>query len=256
MTVKIVYKQVPAVEKTFNILEFLVRTKKPAGISEIAHALGYHKSTVFNIVYTLADLAILETGPENKFRLGAKLFVLGKEAGSKSEMIRTVHPYLVQIHNQTKLSAFLGILLRDEVVTVDKVDSPQHLKVSSEVGSATPLSAGAVGKVILSGMPEERLEKVLSRLKLERYTVHSCTDMERFRAMIRQAREDGYAFSDEEYIEGIRALAVPLNSYRGQVMMVIYVVGLKSQIRDKDIPLLAGLLKRSAEEINTRLSFM
>ena len=174
---------------------------------------------------------------------------------AESEMIRTVHPFLVEIHNQTKLSAFLGILLRDEVVTVDKVDSPQHLKVSSEVGSATPLAAGAVGKVILSQMPEERLEKALSRLKLERYTRHACTDMDRFRAMVRQAREDGYAFSDEEYIEGIRALAVPLNSYRDRVMMVIYVVGLKSQIRDTDIPEIAALLKRTAELINTRLSF-
>jgi hypothetical protein len=54
--------------------------------------------------------------------------------------------------------------------------------------------------------------------------------------MIRKARKEGFALDDEEYIEGVRALAVPLDLNRGNLHAAIWVVGLKSQIRDEVLP--------------------
>ena len=67
------FKRVPALDKCFDILDFLANSSKAPGISEISKALGYHKSTVFNIVHTLVDLGVLEREPENKFRFGTRL---------------------------------------------------------------------------------------------------------------------------------------------------------------------------------------
>ena len=206
------------------------------------------------MAYTLTELGILENTPDNKFRLGTQLFALGKAAGSNSELIQIVHPYLEKINQKLKLSAFLGVLIKDRVVTVDKVDLPLHLKVSSEVGMATPILAGAVGKVILSKMPDDRIDKILSKYSLQKFTRYSCTSKKEYRETIKKARKDGFAFSNEEYIEGIRALAVPLNNYRGDLFVALYVVGLSSQIRDTDIESYSALLKQMAREIDTRLS--
>lgn len=248
------FKKVPALEKCFTILDLFSKTKNSLGISEISNSLGLNKSTVYNMAHTLCELGILEAVPENKFRLGVQLYALGKSAGSDLELIQTVHPFLEKINRKMNLSAFLGILIGKQVVTVDKVDSPVHLKVSSSIGASTPVLAGAVAKVILSKMPDEKIDEILSKNELVPYTRYSCTDPDEYRKMIRQARIDGYAFSNEEYIEGIRAMAVPLNKYRENIFAAIYVVGLTIQLRDQDISPYAELLKRVAGEIDTRLA--
>lgn len=88
------FKRVPAIDRCFSILGLCARTESPVGISEISRSLHINKSTVYNAVYTLADLGILESTGENKFRFGTALYLLGREAGRRSELIQMVHPYL------------------------------------------------------------------------------------------------------------------------------------------------------------------
>ncbi len=247
------YKRVPALDKCFAFLELMARVKKPMGISEISQALGYHKSTVFNMVHTLVDLGVLEEGSEGKFRFGPELYALGKAAGGGSELVSTVRPCLEEIGEKTRLSVFLGIRSGNRAIIMDKVDSPFDIKVSSQAGMAIPLLAGAGGKALLSQVPEAELDEILSNSRLKKFTHSSCASKKKYKAMIKRARLEGFALDDEEYIEGIRALAVPLRLNRDNLQAAIWVVGLKSQIKDEALPAVKSTLKEVAEKIETRL---
>ena len=248
------FKRVPALDKCFGILEEFTRSLKPLGISDISNALGYHRSTVFNIVYTLTDLGVLESVPGSKFRLGPRLYALGRAAGRSSELISAVRPYLEDINQKTRLSVFLGIRSGVQAVILDKVDSPLDIKVSSDTGMRIPLLAGAGGKVLLSQLSDAELEKILVENKLRKYTPASCVRKKRYKEIVQRAREEGFALDDEEYIEGIRAFAVPLRLNRDGLQAAIWVVGLKSQIKDEMIPSYRSMLKEMAEKIETRFS--
>jgi len=248
------FKKVPALYKCISILELLAESKDPMGVSDISKALNLNKSTVFNTVHTLADLEILAPDAENKFVFGTKLYVLGKSAGTGSEIIRTVHPYLERINKETRLSAFFGTRSGLRAVIVDKVDSAFDIKISSEIGMRLPLLAGAGGKVLLSQLSDEDIDKILSQNSLKRFTRFSCVDKDKFKQMVKTVRTDGIAVDNEEYIEGIRALAVPLNINRGNAQFAIWVVGLKRQITDKVLGNYSGLLRKIADEIELRLS--
>lgn len=247
-------KRVPALDKCFAILDLMAHTKKPLGISDLSNALAYHKSTVFNMVYTLVDLGILENGKEGKFRFGSKLYALGKASGGGSELVSTIRPYLEEINRKTKLSVFLGIRSGKRAVIMDKVDSPFDIKVSSEAGMAIPLVAGAGGKVLLSQLSDPELDAILSQSKLEKFTPASCIHKKKYKNMIRRARQEGFALDDEEYIEDVRALAVPLHLNRGNLLAAVWVVGLKSQIKDEVLPSFRSMLKEIAERIQVRFS--
>jgi IclR family KDG regulon transcriptional repressor len=248
------FKRVPALDKCFAILDLMARTKKPLGISDLSNALAYHKSTVFNMVYTLVDLGILENGMDGKFRFGSRLYSLGKASGGGSELVSTIRPYLEEINRKTKLSVFLGILSGKRAVITDKVDSPFDIKVSSEAGMAIPLVAGAGGKVLLSQLSDPEVDHILSESKLTKFTPTSCINKKRYKNLIKKAREEGFALDDEEYIEGVRALAVPLRLHRGNLLSAIWVVGLKSQIKDEVLPSFRSMLKEIARRIETRFS--
>ena len=77
-------------------------------------------------------------------------------------------------------------------------------------------------------------------------------DKNKYKAMIKKAREDGYAIDMEEYIEGIRAFAFPLNINRTNLQVAIWAVGLKGQITDETIPKYTEYLKGAVKEIEAR----
>ena len=248
------FKRVPAVDKTFAILDLLAKSNESMGVSEITRALAFNKSTVFNITHTLADLEILKQSPDNKFSLGIKFYLLGRASRIGSEIISTVHPYLELINQKTNLSVFLGVRSDLQAIIVDKVEAAFDIKISSEVGMRLPLLAGAGGKAMLSRMPDPEVNRILSKNGLQRYTRYSVVDKAKYKKMLNKARQEGFAVDREEYIEGIRALAVPLKIDSGNPLFAIWAVGLKGQVKNDVIGVYAELLKKVAREIEIRLS--
>jgi len=249
------FKRIPAVEKCFTMLNLLVKSETPLGISDISRAAGFHKSTVFNMLYTLVDIGILEQGHDNRFRPGINLYLLGKAAGRSSELVSAVHPYLEEINRKTKLSVFLGIRSGSRAIILDKADSAYDIKIFSEIGMRIPLLAGAGGKVLLAQMADEEIDDILLKNELKQFTPFSCTDRKKYMQMIRKTRAAGIAVDKEEYIEGIRALAVPVDQRIGNNSAAIWAVGLKRQMEDKDIPVYAEFLKEIARKIQTHFSY-
>jgi IclR family KDG regulon transcriptional repressor len=248
------FKRVPAVDKTFAILELMAKTKEPLGISEITRALDFNKSTVFNMIHTLTDLEILKQAPDNKFELGIKFYLLSRASRNGSEIISTIHPYLEIINQKTNLSVFLGIRSGLYAVIVDKVDAAFDIKISSEIGMRLPLLAGAGGKAMLCQMSDDEIDRILSKNVLRRFTRYSAIEKVKYKNILKKARQEGIAFDKEEYIEGIRALAVPLKIDSGNPLFAIWAVGLKGQVKNDVIGVYAELLKKVAREIEIRLS--
>ena len=248
------FKRVPAIDKCLAILELLAHTKKPMGVSEISQALGLNKSSVFNIVYTLDDGRILEKRPDGKFQFGTRLYILGRAAGRTSELIATVHPYLEEINQKTKLSAFLGLRMGLRAVIIDKADSASNIKIHSEVGMRMPLLAGAAGRALLAQVDDDELNDILANNELEKFTPNSCVNKKEYKRLVKKAREEGIAVDREEYIEGIRAYAVSLHSNRTDTQIALWAVGFKQQITDEEIPKHSKYFKELSREIELKLS--
>ncbi len=248
-----VFTRVPAIDKCFAILELLARAKGPMGISDISGKLDLNKSTVFNIGHTLTALNVLENHGDGKFGLGARFYMLANMAGKRSALIQTIHPYLDKIHEQTGLSAFLGLRSDKHAIVIDKVDSGHGLKVSAEIGLQMPVLAGAGIKAMLSLLPDQAIDDVLARAELHRFTARSVVDKAVFRAEVLKVREEGVAYDMEEFIDGVVAFAVPVVSGRSDVQAAVWAVGLTSQVPDASISQVRALLKGISEEISWRL---
>jgi DNA-binding IclR family transcriptional regulator len=250
------YKRVPAIDKCFSVLALMAEAKRPFGFNEIVRNLGLNKSTVFNILHTLKDLDVLEKGPDGLFRLGPRLFVLGNAAAGGSELIQTVHPYLETINRDFKLSTFFGILSGQEVIILDKADRAHRVKLSSEIGMRIPIFAGVAGKALLSQLPETEIDKILLENTPKRYTPRTITDKGVYKKEIMGVKETGIAYDREEYIEGLIAVAVPLQTYREDLQAAIWAVGLKQEFREGTMRRMTKFLSNMVEEINYRFSMI
>lgn len=247
------FKRVHTLARGFELLELLARKKEPLGISEIAAKLNMHKGTVFSMVHTLAEVGVLENS-DGKYIFGPKLYLLGKAAEKGSNLIRAVHPYLEKISRQTNLSAILGMRLGLRVIVLDKADRGFKFKISLDIGSQIPLLAGAHGKAFLSQLADDELNGLLSMVELRDFTPHSCASGAEYEQMIRLARAEGIAEDKEEFIEGIRALAVPLETGRKEPQTAIWVMGLSGQLKDPEMKSCSKILKSVAAEIKQQFS--
>jgi IclR family KDG regulon transcriptional repressor len=247
------YKRVPAVEKCFAILDLFAKAEKPLGISDISRQLGLNKSTVFNTIYTLVELDVLESGGNGKFGFGPRFYMLGHAAGQRSAVIHIAHPYLERINAETGLSAFLGIRSDLRSVLIDKVDSAHGVKISSEIGLQMPELAGAGIKAMLSRLSDEQVKELVSRAELKQYTPNSITDKNAYLSEIKKVREEGIAFDREEYIEGMVAVGIPIEANGRNMQAAIWAVGLAQQTTRESNPTLKEYLRGVAKEINARL---
>jgi IclR family KDG regulon transcriptional repressor len=247
------FRRVPAIDKCFAILELLAQAKEPMGVSDISGKLSLNKSTVFNIGYTLDDLNILENQGDGKFSFGTRFYVLSNMAGKRSPLIKTAHPFLEEINNITKLTAFLGIRSDRRAILIDKVDSAYGVKVSSEIGTQMPILAGAGIKAMLSQLSEAEIDEILARTELKRYTPYSIVEKADYKKEILDVREKGIAYDREEYIEGMVAFGIPLKAYGRNVQAAIWAVGLTLHVSSTSASEITELLKKIREEINYRL---
>jgi IclR family KDG regulon transcriptional repressor len=250
------YKRVPAVDKCFSILEYIARSKPAPGFAEIVRELGLNKSTVFNILHTLTDLGVLDRGPDGLFHLGSRLFMLGNAAVKGSELIQTVHPYLVKINNEFRVSAFLGILSGTEVIIFDKADMAQKVKISSEIGMKIPLFAGVAGKALLSQLNDNDVDAIIKDYRFKKYTPNTNTDRREIKKEIIKIRERGVAYDMEEYIEGLVAVAVPIKTNREELHAVIWAVGLKQEFKSSALKEITDFMIKTADEISSRLTMI
>ncbi|MCX5806119.1 MAG: IclR family transcriptional regulator [Proteobacteria bacterium] len=247
------FKRVPAIDKCFTLLDLLVKSKEPMGISDISGRLGINKSTVFNISHTLVDLDVLENSRNGKFTFGTRFYILANMAGKRSTLLQLVRPYLEHISEKTNLSVFLGLRSDCQAILIDKIDSAHGIKVSSEIGTQMPILAGAGIKAMLSQLSDEVIDEILARTELKRYTPLSIVDKDVYKEEILEVRKQGIAFDIGEYIDGMVGFAVPVKTYGNNVQAAIWAAGLVDQVPDSSRLWLISLMKKICEDINCRL---
>jgi len=245
----------PSVKKAFDILRFVSSSRDGMGLNEIAKSLNIAKSTVHGIVSILEDIGALTRDPfTRKYELGLTLFELGRKAYTQLDLREIARPVMEELMERVQETVFLGSLNRDHksILVLDVVECGHDFKITSPVGSTLPLLAAAPGKALLATMDEDKVIEIIKEQGLPKYTEKSITDQEEFIKEIRNTRNNGYAVDYEEYISGVRAVAVSITGEKNQVAS-IYVVGFKASLSEEKMDILKTEIKDVAKTINQRV---
>lgn len=245
--------QAPTVKKAFQILELVARQEKLLTISDLSRELGINKSTVHGITRALEDLgAIVRDAKTKRYALGMTLFELAKAGYARIDLKDIARPIMEELMQATRQSVFLGIRSGDHVSILDIVESTQDLKITSPIGTQVPLLAGAIGKAFLASMEESAAAAFLHAAELRRFTEKSITDPKLYMEKVREARTTGYGLDDEEYIQGVRAVAAVIHN-PGQQMAAVWVVGFTPSMSAEKLPSIASATKRTADVISNKI---
>jgi len=246
--------RVPAVDRAANILKTLAASPTALGVSELARQLGLNKSTVHDLVTTLAYHHLVERDDAAKtYRLGQSLAHWANRAAASPDLTTLARPRLAALVRQTEETVFLGAYRDGHVTIIAKEESPQSMKVTAPLNHRLYYSAGAFGKIFLAAMPDAQIAKLLRDKPPRAFTPRSITNITSYRKAIQRVRALGHALDDEEYLAGVRAAAAPVVDANGCVVAALCVVGFSTRLPHVKLLRVAKQTRDAAEKISREL---
>jgi len=219
------------------------------GVSELSRRLGLGKSTVHRILTTLADDGFVERTNDERYRLSIKMYELGQQVAASIELRELVHPALERLRNESGETAHVAVLSGTDVVYVDRLESPQMLRLLTRVGRRRAAHATSSGKCLLAfGAPADVAAVVATGLpRLGPRTITSKSMLDKRLADVRRR---GYAISVEEAAPGVASVAAPIFDGAGECIAAVSVTGPVTRLPGERLDQLARLVLSAAASVS------
>ena len=216
---------VRVLHKTLDILETIKASHAGLRLSDLTRKVELPKATVYRILTTLEGRGYLDRGEDGNYRVARKLSDVQRDGGIDQILSRVAPPLIAELVAATKETVNLGILDAGEVVVIDTVESPQAVRMSSKIGNRRYLHATALGKVLLAGLAEKEISRLMRLKGIPRVTEHTLVTRPAILAELDKVRRQGYAIDNQENeIEG-RCIGAPIHGPDGRVVAALSISG-------------------------------
>lgn len=247
--------QVKTVEKALKLLLHLAHVPGELGLQEVSRAVGVHPSTAYRLLSVLARHGFLRVGSgPGRYALGLRLAELGHTVLERLTLREKARPLLERLTHETRETVHLMALDGDSGIYVDRIESPQRIRVASNVGYRELLHCSAIGKAILANLPPDRLAGVLGR-GLPRMTERTIADAEQLRKHLREVAARGFAIDNEEGEPGVRCVGAAIFDHRGNVTGALSVSGPAFRLPLSKLTAWGPSVRAAAEAVSLELGF-
>lgn len=244
-------KAIPTNLRLLLLLEEIARVGVPLTPTAANEVLGLPKPTVHRLFHRLEDEGFLQRDIDGRsYSPGQRLRKMSMNVLS-STRLRTV-----RLSVMTALCEELGETCniatpdREGMVYLDRVETKWPLRIQLPVGTQVPFHCTASGKMYLSTLAPHMLAKFLSATTLEQKTSQTLTDVAVLQEEIHETRKRGYSVDQEEFMEGMVAIAVPIFDDLGRLMSTLSVHAPTQRASIEKLEGCLALLKRASEDLS------
>jgi DNA-binding IclR family transcriptional regulator len=228
----------------------------PAGrpLAEIAEEAGLTKGTAHRLLASLVAADLVRTSGDGNYRLGSRCVALGQAFLDGLDVRAEAAESMRRIVALTGETCHLGILDGSHIVYIEKLDSPQSIRMFSRVGGTNPATTTGLGRAILAFSDPAVVDAVFAA-GIPTRTDHTITDVEVARVRLEEARRDGFAIDDLENELGIRCVAAPILDHEGRATAGISIAGPEHRVTRETAPQFGEVVREAAAEISHRIGY-
>lgn len=197
--------------KAIEILVRVVEEGAPISLADLSRGVGLPKPTVHRLALLLQQGGLLQKDPlTRRYLAGSTLETLAFNAIRNAPGHSTRRLVMQRLSEKIGESINLAMLSGDEVVYVERVVTAQPLRADFGPGTRVPIHCTANGKLLLAYSPPPVRQRVLGAASFPHYTKNTITtaaELSRELGVIRRRR---YSEDNEEFLDGVCCLAVPI----------------------------------------------
>lgn len=243
---------VQSVDRAAQLLEILARDGS-SSVGKVAAELGVHQSTASRLISALEGRDLVErAGDGGPVRLGIGVLRLAAATRSRPDLTTLAGPVCDALAEQLGETVNLAVYRSGAAVNLYQAQGTRTVALHNWVGDRTVLHATSSGKVLLANLPLPESEALLAA-PLERFTTRTVVDPVALRAQLREAETRGWAEAQEEFEDGLNAVAAAIRGPEGTVVAALSAAGPAYRLGSADLPQMAEHLVRAAAEISRQL---
>jgi DNA-binding IclR family transcriptional regulator len=245
--------RVQSVTRSIDILMAL--RGEPLPLADIALATNLPKATASRLLSTLAYRGLAVKDPATgRHMLGPGLLGLAQGVTRGGELVASLaKPGLVMLRERIDETITLHVRAGIEAICVEELRGQFPLSFSILVGTATPLHAGASGKVLIAFMEPAEQARLLRALRLFPITARTTTHLDALKSELEQIRKRGWGLTVGEHNDGSTALSVPVRGPHG-ILLAISIAGPEARLPRKRLLTHLSDLQSAANVIEKALS--
>lgn len=208
-------KRITTIQQAFEVVEVL-RRFGTVRIKDITEELEIPTSTAHVYLKTLESVGYV-VQDEDGYRLGLRFLRDGSVARNARTAYSTAKSEVDALAEKTGEVANFGVEENGQRVIIYQSEGSEAVYDNAPIGEFTKMHWTALGKAILSELPEEYVSEIVEHYGLPAATENTIDDPESLSEELATVQEQGYALEDEERRTGIRSIASPIVVERGVV---------------------------------------
>lgn len=215
-----------SVEKALAVLRAFGGDRRALNLEEIARSAAITKSSAQRITHTLEHLGYVQRdGHAKRWVLGARVLTIGYGYLSGHALIESSTNHLQGLNIATGESVSLSEPDDVHMVYVARFPGHGRFHIHMPIGRALPMFCTAAGRAYLSRLPPQEVSEILDRSPLRALTANTVTEKKRILALIREAREVGYAYANQECYRGDLTIGAAVMGAHGRPVAAINIAG-------------------------------
>ena len=243
---------IPALARSFEVLEIIAGSKGGATFSDIVSRTGAPKSSVFRILHTLQAASWVEKNGD-RYVLGYMFIHYGLSALAGRSIAEISRPVLESLTDDTEETSHLAVPSGRHSMILEVRESRRHITTVSGAGNLLPLYCTSHGKLFLAHNLGDDLEGFYYGERLEKRTPHTITDLSDLQAELDIIRRQGYSEDRQEYHENIWCCAAPVMGPGGTCIGAVGITGTTITCTPDRAADLCDRVRRAAHEITVKM---
>jgi DNA-binding IclR family transcriptional regulator len=194
-----------SLNRAIQIFEQLQRYRHPQRLKVIADDCGMSSSTALRLLRVLCDAGLVAQLGKS-YRIGPAVVPASRVFLETDPLPQAARPVLARLAETTGFTASLFTRLGDERILIERAVGNASLGYELPQGRRLPLTRGAAGRVLISGLDDAALSEVLTASQRLGYEDENAKLADLKRRMSKDG--DGFSFSEDERQVGIVSVAV------------------------------------------------
>lgn len=245
--------QVRALERALQILGSFSLAQPELSLSDLSTATDLPPSTTLRLLSILMQYGYVERSADtDRYRIGVGMFERGSIYIQTTSIEADAREKLAALARTCNQTASMAVLDRDHIVHIAVFPPDRAIRYFAPLGQREMAHCTGLGKVLLSGLPDEQLEEIVERQELPGRTDRTITTIGALRVQLEEIREQGYAIDNEESVVGLRCVAAPIFDDRNRVTAAISASGPAAEFNVETIPVFVREIRKTAEVISGR----
>ncbi len=243
------------VSKAGMILNLFSEKTPEWGVSELAKKLELPKSTVSEMMATLASLGLLERTSAGRYRLGWRLYELSRTLLDTSDFYSEAHRAMHELVQRWGETTSLAVLSGSQLVYVEKRPAAFAVyEMLERLNIHAPAYGSSLGKVLLAHRKWDDVLELFKEQQLPALTPRTIVTLKDLKQELEQVKRQGYAIDEEEVAVGVCGVSAPIYDLDGNVTASISLV-LPTRRFHSQQESYAAIILKTAQKISANIGY-